>query len=274
MKRVKNTTPMSSHVTMPTMQMRYQPLEPLDTLELFPVMMHRHQMFLPFEDIISDIRKEVERISELEGDKLEKNYTNYFDDNVRQTFAEKDWMKAIVIQLKDTYVHLLGTGYGNESVYDCTRDEIDCFIWVNRYQSEHSHSRHNHKGTTMSGTLYIKVDEHTSPIMFQNPNEHRNFIFDGRDKLGQRDPESPNHQCHRMEYLGTGFTTNQIIYHPAEGEVLLWPAWLEHEVPKGEHDDNYERISISFNLTHTRRYKDNSPPFDYKQIRPLGDNNG
>ena len=211
---------------------------------------------------------------ELQGDEDRKNYTNYFDENVRQTFAEKDWMSSIVTQLKDTYVELMGSGYGNKQVYDCTRDEIDCFIWVNRYQSEHSHPRHNHKGTTMSGTLYIKVDEDTSPIMFQNPNEPRNFIFDGRDKISQRDPESPNHQCHRMEYLGTEFTTNQIIYHPAEGEVLMWPSWLEHEVPKGEHDDNYERISISFNLTHTRRYKDNSPPFDYNQIRPLGDNNG
>jgi uncharacterized protein (TIGR02466 family) len=270
MKRVKSTVGIDN---IPSMGMRYQPIE-MNTLSLFPINIHRAELKLPFENIITDIRNEVEKMLELQGDEDRKNYTNYFDENVRQTFAEKDWMSSIVTQLKDTYVELMGSGYGNKQVYDCTRDEIDCFIWVNRYQSEHSHPRHNHKGTTMSGTLYIKVDEDTSPIMFQNPNEPRNFIFDNRDEMHRRHPEDIDHQCQQIEYLGTRFSTNQIIYHPVAGEVLIWPSWLEHEVPKGEHDDDYERISISFNLTHTKRYKDNSPPFNYKQIQPLGDSNG
>jgi len=40
--------------------------------------------------------------------------------------------------------------------------------------------------------------------------------------------------------------------------VLMWPSYLYHTVPQSQSNDpNYERISVSFNLTHKRDLTDN-----------------
>ena len=57
MKRVKSTVGIDN---IPSMGMRYQPIE-MNTLSVFPINIHRAQLKLPFENIITDIRNEVEK---------------------------------------------------------------------------------------------------------------------------------------------------------------------------------------------------------------------
>lgn len=50
----------------------------------------------------------------------------------------------------------------------------------------------------------------------------------------------------------------EVYVQPTEGEVLMWPSYLYHTVPQSQSKDpNYERISVSFNLTHKRDLTDN-----------------
>ena len=222
----------------------------------------------PLEDLVNriedDIRDNIEKVEEIEGDNAEVNYTNYFNDELRDELLEKDWMKALCRQLKDTYVNLIGVnGYGNEDIYNCTRGDIELFIWANRYTKGHQHTRHNHKNSIISGTLYVKTHE-SAPIVFHNPNAKNNFIFENKDK------GFSSEWCPQAEYFGNQFAPEQFIYRPRTLEVLMWPSWMEHEVPKGDPKDDYERISISFNLRHSRKIHSEDNHFNYGVLKPSG----
>jgi hypothetical protein len=45
---------------------------------------------------------------------------------------------------------------------------------------------------------------------------------------------------------------------------------MEHEVPKGDPKDDYERISISFNLRHSRTIHSEDNHFNYGVLKPSG----
>ena len=100
--------------------------------------------------------------------------------------------------------------------------------WINvngpgSYNERHSHDPHS--GTFLSGVFYVKCPEGSGNIRFYDPRPHIQTSLD-------------------MKYYANGDT-----YHwfpPIPNTLIMFPAWLEHEVESNKSHE--ERISISFNI--------------------------
>tara|TARA_B100002019_G_C21192007_1_gene559345 strand:- start:187 stop:783 length:597 start_codon:yes stop_codon:yes gene_type:complete len=93
---------------------------------------------------------------------------------------------------------------------------------------------HNHPNSSISGVIYVNVDQNSHPLVFKNPNP---FIGNG-------------YYTHQNKY---NTSTHEV--HPQNGDLILFPGWLEHgsDYIMNETDT---RVSISFNLI--RDYRDES----------------
>ena len=98
--------------------------------------------------------------------------------------------------------------------------------WVS-FQYPHSKLKnHTHPGSEVSGVLYLRVDEKSSPIYFYNPNPFSTFTTLTNEN---------------REYF-----CKSVKFKPTTGTILLFPSWLSH----GSGDDenmSEERIILSFN---------------------------
>jgi uncharacterized protein (TIGR02466 family) len=215
--------------------------------DVFPTPMFRGYMDIDHDKVSQDVRDMVSKVKERNGDDVLRNYTTYFDTDIRESMYQLDWYTTFANVLKDTYIQFIH-GEFNRRVNHLTRKDIHLFTWVNRYEGEHAHDVHNHINSTMSGTYYPLVNEHTSPIKFYNPNTLQGYAT--------TDGSEPQEMNGITRVGGIDFHLQPIL-----GEFLLWPSYMMHQVPQSGRDDskNYERISISFNLSH------NEPLLDTEQ---------
>jgi uncharacterized protein (TIGR02466 family) len=103
-------------------------------------------------------------------------------------------------------------------------------MWASVIRKDGFHGIHNHAGSVVSGTFYVKVDENSSPITFMNPT--RNL------RMHEPKPRS-------REDLGP-FNSEIAVMQPTPGQMYVWPSWLEHFVDK--HRGSEPRIAVSFNV--------------------------
>jgi len=90
-------------------------------------------------------------------------------------------------------------------------DEAQVFSWANVLHNDSFQEKHNHANATCCGVYYLETPSNTC-IRFSNEDE-----------------------------------THDIF--PSEGDLLLFPPWLEHEVPLVSGlNENEKRVSIGFNL--------------------------
>jgi uncharacterized protein (TIGR02466 family) len=97
--------------------------------------------------------------------------------------------------------------------------------WANINPPGAYHPTHNHPNNYLSGVYYVSVPATGSRIQFQDP----------RPMMVMPKPR---------EF--TRLTANAADAESKEGRLLIFPAWLRHNVPAN--DGQSERISISFNL--------------------------
>ena len=96
--------------------------------------------------------------------------------------------------------------------------------WMNINKKGIHHEYHCHPGYTLAGVYYFRVNELQGGINFNNPNQMMyNMAFPG----GDRYPASIN-----------------IV--PRDGDIILFPAWLQHSTDVNKSDE--ERVSIAFNI--------------------------
>ena len=100
-------------------------------------------------------------------------------------------------------------------------DTLDYNIWTNVNEVGSSNVIHSHKPDAWSGIYYVQA-EGTGNLMFTNP---ANILSDCNTK-------SP-------------FTRKTGI-QPKDGMLVLWPAWVPHEVI--ENKSNKQRINIAWGL--------------------------
>jgi uncharacterized protein (TIGR02466 family) len=104
------------------------------------------------------------------------------------------------------------------------------FSFFARVGQGSSHETHAHPNSIISGVYYLKCSENTSPIIFTDPRGYHKYIH--YKQIFNRD---------------SGYYLNpEYVVNPKPGMLLLFPSWLEHEVPKQTTED--ERITIVFNL--------------------------
>jgi uncharacterized protein (TIGR02466 family) len=98
--------------------------------------------------------------------------------------------------------------------------------WINIAEKNVSHDFHAHPGYTIAGVYYFRVSDEQGGISWNNPNP---LIYNAGFPEGRTSP-----QC--IEFI------------PEDGDILLFPAWLQHGTHKNTTDE--ERISIAFNVNY------------------------
>jgi len=100
-------------------------------------------------------------------------------------------------------------------------------MWTQDYRfKRQGHARHNH-GVGISGVYWIRTDENASPLVFHHPNPVIKLIPKKKE---------------------TEFSYDTANCIPARGKLVLFPSWLDHEVPASLHDGVRSCISFNFPL--------------------------
>lgn len=198
-------------------------------------------------------------VSKVEKGDVTTEYTTYFDEDLRTSMHETEWFKSFSNQIKDTYVCFCSNVF-NQPTAHLTRDDIHLFAWINHYTGPHQHSNHNHVNCHMSGTYFLT--DSIQPIKFESPT----FLSNANHQAVDRDMEREGYP--NIVFSGVEGCDSSFQYYPVENEFLLWPSYLMHSVePIQDMPDDYERISISFNLKH-RLPLDNNETGDNMEYHP------
>lgn len=102
-------------------------------------------------------------------------------------------------------------------------------MWINVNYPHTSNSPHIHRECHLSGVFYVEVPENSGAIRFFNPN-----LLYSLESFKQR------------EFLDKSFEYSCYLWNPSEGEIILFPSSLQHDVDINNSSSN--RISIAFNI--------------------------
>ena len=97
--------------------------------------------------------------------------------------------------------------------------------WINKQFENTKLLPHTHPMSVISGALYIKADQKSSRILFQNPNPFLSIMA--------------------LKGL-TNYNLGQLGIPPTIGTLILFPSWLIHTTRKNKIND--QRISVAFNI--------------------------
>lgn len=108
--------------------------------------------------------------------------------------------------------------------------------WMNVSKAGSYNVLHSHPGSFLSAAYYVKVPKNMKggEIVFRDPRGPVVAMY-----------ETPGID---LPWVGSGL---EIPFKPSTGKLLLFPAWLEHQVEPFRGPG--ERISISFNVSNERR---------------------
>mmetsp|Transcript_4429 Transcript_4429/g.6475 ORF Transcript_4429/g.6475 Transcript_4429/m.6475 type:complete len:265 (-) Transcript_4429:97-891(-) len=86
------------------------------------------------------------------------------------------------------------------------------------------HKSHVHEGVVLSGVYYSNIPKGSAPLILHRPQGHESIESE---------------------------LVDEVIIQPYEGQVILFPPWLFHEVPVPSKtiDNNAARVSFAFNLS-------------------------
>lgn len=213
-------------------------------LALFSVPFLRGELDLDHDLVAAECRHLVGLSAERYPDDNMRNYTTYFDEDIRTQMHSQKWFKDFSDIIKDTYIKFIFGSLGKPVDY-LKRSDIHLFAWISVYNKPHQHETHNHNQSLMSGTYYVRRPDEGQPIKFMNPNLLATFGLQQSDQPQDSEDKS-------MQPMGSPSSHSEVMFYPSSGEFLMWPSYILHSVPSWSDrvTDNYERIAISFNLKH------------------------
>ena len=141
--------------------------------------------------------------------KIEKDNTPY------------NFVKTIHGHIKEVIVEGFGWKYVPEKVGMSE-------IWAIINKKGTFNKSHNHPGSYLSAAYYVKAPKDCGNIHFYDPNEIKKFNSPAIENL-------------------TELSTSGFSIKPEEGNLLIFPSYLYHDVGKNLSDD--DRIVISFNVS-------------------------
>jgi len=113
-------------------------------------------------------------------------------------------------------------GFKQEKIVDLAN------YWVNINHKNNFNLPHLHIDSFLSVVYYVKVPKKSGKIMFKNPILAHQYTI---------------HNNMIDEF--THFNSSEWGVQPEEGQLLIFPSWLEHYVQPNESNDY--RVSIAFN---------------------------
>jgi len=191
----------------------------LDRVELF---------YLPifeYKNVIDDDQAEV-----LLSFCMQQDYTSTVGGNSAFTSnsADNDVMSKIP-DMRNFFEKLVG-----DISYQIMRQKSTEFAipnsWCTKTEKGQMSISHVHKNFYMSGVLYMQDDcciEIQNPLFKLNP-----YIIDVQEL--------------------TPFTSQSSMFYPEKNSLIIFPAWLEHGIPRWEKDE--DRYSIAMNIHPVGQY--------------------
>jgi uncharacterized protein (TIGR02466 family) len=128
---------------------------------------------------------------------------------------------------------------GEDLGYDPAWDLVFDNMWAN-INPRYAYNRgHVHPNSLWSGVYYVQAPAGSGRIVFTDPRPQAQMVVPAYRRDAQR----------RLE------TWSEVYFEPIEGRLILFPAWLVHEVEanlsSGE-GPAADRISVSFNIFQRR----------------------
>ena len=100
--------------------------------------------------------------------------------------------------------------------------------WATVHRSSMSHGAHEHNDAKFSGIYYLQVPEGSGNLVLQDPRSASTMIYE---------------------------------IEPKEGEIILFPSWLRHEVAPSHFDESRtSRVSLAWNSMGSYSETLNLPP--------------
>lgn len=190
-------------------------------IELFPINIMKFQCkdeYQHWDTLIQNL-KDFEGSSELEIH--EGDVTSVY----RENWRERVFLLSQFEELQ-SMVHACVQNY-------CYYNSIEPLelndSWFNIMNKGSRVQRHRHEGSVISGTLFVKVPDGSHGLAFSNPT----IPYRMYEKLNARN------ESYSYAHLET----------VEQGDLLLYPSWLEHFVPPIDCDD---RITIGFNTDYPK----------------------
>ena len=96
------------------------------------------------------------------------------------------------------------------------------------------HADHVHEGALVSGVYYAAVPPGSAPLVLRKPKAENGQVEESQQKPFEE--------------------ISDVVHAPTEGDLVLFPPWVEHGVPVAEAQENIEssnvaRVSFAFNVT-------------------------
>ena len=130
------------------------------------------------------------------------------------------WLMPSIMKMLDNAVQF----YNSEDQVFSSMLELDLVqidYWANINQSGSRNTLHNHKTAQFSAVYYLQAED-TGGLMFYN----------SADIMSDCNAGSPFVRQYRI--------------NPKDGDLLLWPSWVPHEVETNFSDK--ERINLAFDI--------------------------
>ena len=159
----------------------------------------------------------------------ENHISTYRNTDINPEFKKDTRVSPLIEYLIENSLKFLSHQNVNPTQFEKSiRDHH--MVLINKITKGGSHVKHAHPKSLISGCFYLKCSEDPSPIIFSDPRDYYKYIQ--YDQLYNAE----NYSCLYPDFF----------IPVKQGLCLMWPSWLEHEVPFST--DDSERISIAFNL--------------------------
>ena len=177
-------------------------------IEAFPTLLYRYH--LEEQDPIKTRVEEYYKEYKLQNNTPDQWNCDLFTSYGTGTFPIGECLDAFTPILDEFQTD--AKAYGNMILTD---------MWLNCYESQNWQEKHIHSPGQWSGVYYVHFD----------PNEHKATNF--------------YHPCETL--LATaGITSNTLVPWVQEGDMIIFPSWLEHAAPMNK--SSKLRSTISFNF--------------------------
>lgn len=175
---------------------------------------------------VPSMKSEVEKI--FKGPKQNVNKNFYY--NGETTYGTQSLTDAPEFEPFVNFVKGRAKEFLDLQGYDTARLPWRPYFFANSFNKGSTHPKHVHSQCSISGIFYISTPPGSSKITFY-PNQPFKDFFD---------------YMYLVKDTDNWYSMQSVSYQPYPGLMLMWPAWLYHEVLPN--DSNEPRTSIVFNL--------------------------
>ena len=189
---------------------------------LFPSVIHELKV-KNFKSIKMDLINFV--YEEREKDSKGLNFSNMGGWQSQPTY--KDYNNILLSTVADTV-----RTYFNNNVLDMSKEIVFEGLWMNINKKGDYNATHDHPNCHMAGVFWINSPVGGGNFECQSPHSYTS---------------GPEMMVYTSEFREKTNCYGSYGFFPTEGDIMLFPASLNHRVTPNQSDE--DRISSSFNLT-------------------------